>query len=80
MKKLTLDVDALAVESFSPENAEERPRGTVKARQDTEFFCTWECTDAHSCGWSDIDCYTQGCRTDFWTCGQMGSCCPAICA
>lgn len=80
MKKLKLDIDELAVESFQSESGPERPRGTVKAQsEDTEFLCTWECTNQHSCGWSEVDCYTQGCRTDWWTCGQMGSCCPAVC-
>ncbi|HEX2078674.1 MAG TPA: hypothetical protein VHG08_13220 [Longimicrobium sp.] len=77
MKKLKLDVDELAVESFDPECRVERPRGTVDAHEDTEFLCD---TNYHSCGWSEnTNCYTQGCRTDFETCGDFGSCCPAVC-
>jgi hypothetical protein len=80
MKKLKLDPEALAVESFNAEAGPERPRGTVKAQQDTEFLCTWECTNQQSCTWSDVNCHTQVCRTDFETCRDFGSCCPAICA
>jgi hypothetical protein len=76
MKKLKLDVDELAVESFDAESAAERPRGTVDAHEDTEFLCG---TNLHSCGWSEIDCYTEGCRTDWNTCGAYGSCCPVAC-
>jgi hypothetical protein len=80
MKKLKLDPDTLRVDSFDAEAMPDRPRGTVRARdEETEVFCTWECTDAHSCGWSDIDCHTQDCRTDWVTCGGNGSCCPAVC-
>jgi hypothetical protein len=77
MKKLKLDVETLAVESFDPESAPVAPRGTVKAQsEDTDFLCG---TNFHSCGWSEIDCHTQGCRTDWDTCGNFGSCCPAVC-
>ncbi|HEY0015743.1 MAG TPA: hypothetical protein VGC13_05470 [Longimicrobium sp.] len=77
MKKLKLDPDALAVESFDAESGAERPRGTVRARsEETDFLCG---TNFHSCGWSEIDCHTQECRTDWVTCGGNGSCCPAVC-
>lgn len=33
------NVDELAVESFDAESGQERPRGTVNARADTEFLC-----------------------------------------
>ena len=79
MRKLRLDVDALAVESFDTDAREGRRGGTVRGREGSEFPCTFG-TCYQSCGWSEIDCHTQGCRTDFDTCGQFGSCCPAICS
>ena len=76
MKRRKLEIDALEVESFDTSAEGGPPRGTVRAHADTEFLCdTWQ----HSCGWSDVECPTQGCRTDFETCGDFGSCCPAIC-
>jgi hypothetical protein len=78
MAKLKLDVDKLQVDSFETEKDGKRARGTVRANADTQFPCTWD-TCYKSCGWSEIDCYTQGCRTDWQTCGAYGSCCPAIC-
>lgn len=45
MKKLTLKVDELAVETFDPAVADERLAGTVQANQDTLLKC---CTA--SCG------------------------------
>jgi hypothetical protein len=46
MKKLRLDLDVLAVETFEPQTVE-KPEGTVRG-QDASFnscrsFCTWEC-------------------------------------
>jgi hypothetical protein len=76
MRKLKLDAEALKVESFDAESRPERPRGTIVAREATEFLCT----SFDSCGWSEVDCHTRECTTDFWTCMHMGSCCPAICA
>ena len=78
MAKLKLNVDALEVESF--ETAErDRTRGTVQANEASQFPCTFG-TCFHSCGWSEVQCPTQGCRTDFNTCGDFGSCCPAECS
>jgi hypothetical protein len=78
MKKIRLALDTLQVESFDTA-ARSTARGTVRANSgDSVDICTWDtCYD--SCGWSDIDCYTQGCRTDWVTCGDNGSCCPAVC-
>jgi hypothetical protein len=49
MKKLTPDVDALAVETFRPQAPSERHDGTVHAHADTQqirctYFCTYNCT------------------------------------
>jgi len=78
MAKLKLDLDALEVESFGTDTAD-RARGTVHGNSTiSELPCTLD-TCHHSCGWSEIDCWTQGCRTDFDTCHDFGSCCPAIC-
>lgn len=76
--KLQLSIDALEVDSFDTA-AGAREGGTVRAHEATQFPCTWD-TCMHSCGWSEIDCRTQGCRTDFNTCGDFGSCCPAECS
>ena len=77
MKKLTLKLDALQVETFAPAESS-AGRGTVLARQDTVFLCTgYTCDD--SCYWSEVDCHTQECGTDFNTCMEYGSCCPAHC-
>ncbi|HEX6751058.1 MAG TPA: hypothetical protein VF092_27460 [Longimicrobium sp.] len=79
MKKRKLALDTLRVESFSTAGPR-APRGTVRAQELTPANpCFPQDTLYDSCGWSEIDCYTQGCRTDFQTCGQFGSCCPAIC-
>jgi len=76
MKKRKLEIDRLEVESFDTSAAGKVVRGTVQAHEDTEFLCD---TLYHSCGWSEIECPTQGCRTDWETCGNFGSCCPAVC-
>ena len=78
MRKRRLEIDRLAVESFDTAAAP-APRGTVKAHAASEFPCTWD-TCYKSCGWSDVDCHTQACRTDWETCGAFGSCCPVECA
>jgi hypothetical protein len=56
MKKLTLDLDALRVESYATGDTAER-RGTVRAHDDTletefctqEHACTRFCTHARTC-------------------------------
>ena len=79
MKKRKLEIDALAVESFATA-APPAPKGTVRAQELTPANpCFPQDTRYDSCGWSEIDCYTQGCRTDWVTCGANGSCCPAVC-
>ena len=51
MKKLRLNVDALAVESFPAQpGAAERAAGAVHAQPDTQqfrctYFCSYPCTD-----------------------------------
>jgi hypothetical protein len=77
MRKRKLEIDKLEVESFDTQARPVR-RGTVKAHEWSEFPWTLD-TCYNSCGWSDVECPTQGCRTDFETCGDFGSCCPAIC-
>ena len=78
MARRKLEIDTLEVESFETA-APDRVRGTVRAHESfTEGSC-FQCTNYNSCGWSEIDCYTEGCRTDWNTCGAYGSCCPAIC-
>jgi hypothetical protein len=49
MQKLTLNVDALAVESFQPQPQIDRAEGTVQAYAGTQqfrctYFCTYNCT------------------------------------
>jgi hypothetical protein len=64
MKKLTLNIDALAVESF--ETAEPAPqfRGTVKGRQKSTIYCTVE-------GWWCAESGQNTCATcDPCACGQ----------
>lgn len=79
MAKRKLELDQLAVESFATDAAPTQ-RGTVNARDYTPgATCEPQDTWYQSCGWSEIDCYTEGCRTDWETCGAFGSCCPAIC-
>ncbi|HEV7588436.1 MAG TPA: hypothetical protein VGO40_10005 [Longimicrobium sp.] len=53
MKKLTLDVAALAVESFATDEVDAKPRGTVDAHAAT----------AIRCGTGGASCFTS-CRGD----------------
>ncbi|HEV7589126.1 MAG TPA: hypothetical protein VGO40_13510 [Longimicrobium sp.] len=76
--KRKLQIDMLEVESFDTSGGGAAMRGTVRAHELTEVPCLQD-TNYQSCGWSDIDCYTEGCRTDWNTCGAYGSCCPAVC-
>jgi len=51
MKKLTLDLDRLAVESFPTTAADDLPRGTVEGAMATrELYCTHGDTCRTSCG------------------------------
>lgn len=49
MKKLSLDVDVLAVESFEPAAQAAAGRGTVVARDAARTFSLTECHTACSC-------------------------------
>ena len=49
MRKLKLNVEELAVESFQPDGSGEQAGGTVHAHQETSpfrctMFCTYNCT------------------------------------
>ena len=80
MTKRKLRLDTLAVESFATD-AQPAARGTVRAQELTPAYpCFPQDTLYHSCGWSDAECPTQGCRTDWNTCGAFGSCCPVDCS
>lgn len=48
MRKIRLDMDALAVASFSPEGGEERRAGTVRAHQEPLDVPTLD-TGYHGC-------------------------------
>jgi len=51
MKKLTLDLDALDVETFDPVDARQRTRGTVLGAEGAmtlpEYCITFTCGDSH---------------------------------
>jgi hypothetical protein len=67
MRKMKLDMDALAVESFEMPGDGVGVRGTIRGNADTRFVCSWQqsCVDtcAQSCGGS---CFT-------------GTPCPQVC-
>ena len=67
MKKIRLQTDALAVESFQPQDAPElRLRGTVRGAGDTVV---------RSCQTQQYDCTAQGGYTcDYGTCVSVPSC------
>lgn len=49
MKKLALNVEELALESFQPQAEGEKQTGTVQAHMNTQqfrctYFCTYNCT------------------------------------
>lgn len=89
MKKLTLQLDALAVESFSPGRGAD-PRGTVRGRgEDCTQGDTCVCETAYavcgtgpatfySCdytGYCESDvCETEGCVSGDWRCGPTVRC------
>jgi hypothetical protein len=41
MKKLTLDLDALQVDSFEPSATDRAPRGTVEGRESDQTWEVW---------------------------------------
>lgn len=89
MKKLKLQVDDLAVESFSPGRGAD-PRGTVRARgEDCTQGDTCVCHTAYAvCGTGPATifscddtefcesefCETEGCASGDWRCGETVRC------
>lgn len=69
MRKLRLNVDALAVESFAPAADEQVPRGTVQAHQPTN-------PNAHTCDPLVGTCFGFTC---FRTCICTGPANPGGC-
>lgn len=67
MRKIRLEVDALQVESFQPQQAPEPPvRGTVRGAADTIV---------RSCQTQQWDCTVQGGYTcDYGSCVSVPSC------
>jgi hypothetical protein len=63
MKKLSLDLDQLAVESFDT-SASKRPAGTVRAHGYTDTTCEQIICD---CGPTNLTCETN---CDEYTCGD----------
>lgn len=78
MRKLTLELEALTVESFAADGAAEA-RGTVAARQFTVYAdecvtpngtCERDCSDHLSCWGTCNSCAgTCGATCGGWTCG-----------
>jgi hypothetical protein len=81
MKKIRLELDTLAVESFDTTAGKSEERGTVHAHRppyteglecESIDVCTnWDCTYATECG-------TCG-ATNCGTCYGEASCCPTFC-
>jgi hypothetical protein len=67
MKKLTLALEDLAVDSFVTAPAVSR-RGTVEARWGTTY------ADESCNGTCDATCYLDSCASCDWTCGTCASC------
>lgn len=67
MRKLTLDLDALAVETFETTEAD-AAAGTVHARETLESECRCD-TDSCRCG-SVESCTVCGCDTPGYTCEE----------
>jgi hypothetical protein len=85
MSKLTLELDALQVESFATTAAEQR-RGTVAAHAGTDYTVCWGLcgseTDGSFCGGGD---FTAICDTEYTNCGdrtcaETCNSCNASCA
>lgn len=67
VKKLTLDLDELEVESFEPSPSRQDQRGTVRAHSGDEVTC-YQLTDHQSChGTCDYSCYGS-CGYSCYTC------------
>jgi hypothetical protein len=58
MKKLQLDLDRLAVESFETVRASDARAGTVQAR---EYTTPCECTICKTCETCDLSCMVGTC-------------------
>lgn len=78
VKKLSLNLDELAVESFDTTKAS-RPAGTVRGYGFTETTCNQIICDCPTGGTCDTDCGQYTCVDD--TCGgaTCGSSCVNIC-
>lgn len=73
MKKLSLDLDDMALDSFETVTGDEKPRGTVRAHASDVTSCiTWDYETCHwscqqtcgdSCGGTCVfeTCYNPGC-------------------
>lgn len=91
MKKMRLDLDTLAIESFDTTGIDESTRGTVKGHlpPDTYWrYCSDGLTCADSCDVSCAgSCYDPSCGQTYcgtchdWTCGETycGTCDPYCC-
>lgn len=71
MSKLSLDPEALVVQSFSTTPAEGPRRGTVRGMENTVDQDT-----CHTC--AGVTC--NGCTVDMDTCVTCAATCPASCA
>ncbi|HWK90327.1 MAG TPA: pinensin family lanthipeptide [Longimicrobium sp.] len=69
MRKLKLDLEELAVESFETEALREA-RGTVEGHEQYTYYCnSIECTaNGASCVWSRCNTCESGCETLGITC------------
>jgi hypothetical protein len=66
MRKIKLDVNALRVESFDPEDEKLKERGTVEGFYYTQFTCPQTmCGQQCPSGWRPCQ------PTDAWTNGEM---------
>ncbi len=61
MKKLQLNVDELAVESFEATTQPEEPRGTVRGHNFTDHYAGPTCVAAGMCSGGGGDTYDGGC-------------------
>jgi len=79
MKKLSLRIDALMVESFPTSMAGERPatvRGMDSASVDQDSCVSCDCSYMDTCAQPEITCY-QSCAGSCASC--PASCLPAQC-